>query len=86
MTPTHPNRSKQKPKASRNPSPDDVRAARHAVNLTQKEAAETVHCSLTAWQDWEYGKKRMHPAFFDLFLLKTGQRLLAVIGNGGTKE
>jgi DNA-binding transcriptional regulator YiaG len=52
------------------PSPSDVLAARHAAGLTQAEAAKLVHTSLRAWQQWEYGERRMHPAMWELFCLK----------------
>jgi DNA (cytosine-5)-methyltransferase 1 len=38
--------------------------------LTQTRAAELVHGSLRGWQQWEAGDRRMHPAFWELFLLK----------------
>lgn len=53
-----------------NPTPEAIRAARHAAGLTQTQAAALVYCALRGWQDWEAGKRAMHPAFFELFLLK----------------
>ena len=32
--------------------------------------AALIYCTLRGWQDWEAGKRAMHPAFFELFLLK----------------
>ncbi len=46
--------------------------------LTQRQAAEIVHAGLRTWQQWEGGDRRMHPALFELFLLKTGQIKLTI--------
>ena len=40
--------------------------------MTQAQAAALVHSTLRAWQRYEYGERRMHPALWELFLLKTG--------------
>lgn len=56
--------------ASSGPTPDAIRAARTAAGLTQTQAAALIYCTLRGWQDWEAGKRAMHPAFFELFLLK----------------
>lgn len=53
------------------PAPDVIKAARLAVGLTQKAAGEVVFTSLRAWQQWEYGERTMHLAFWFLFLYKT---------------
>lgn len=73
--PSHPNRSRAGSSPARNPSPAEIRAAREAAGLTQTQAAELVHSSLDAWQQWEAepesGRhRRMHPAFWELFRLK----------------
>jgi len=47
--------------------------ARMDAGLTQTEAAILIYCSLGAWQKWEQGDRTMHPAFWELFLIKTGQ-------------
>jgi len=54
------------------PDPKKIRQAREKAGLTQTEAADMVHSSLRAWQYWEAGKRKMHPAFYELFLIKTG--------------
>ena len=66
----HPNRSRGKTTAS-NPTPNQVKAAREAAALTQTEAAKLVYSTCRAWQKWEGGDARMHPAIFELFRLKT---------------
>jgi len=71
----HPNRSRAAPSAARNPSPADIRAAREAAGLTQAQAAELVHTTPRNWQQWEQeegtNRRPMHPAFWELFRLKT---------------
>lgn len=53
------------------PAPHEVKTARETAVLTQTEAGAIIHCSLRAWQDWEAGRRRMHPAMWELFLIKT---------------
>lgn len=72
MSPTHPNRSRRTPSAARNPTPEEIRAARQRAGLTQTQAAALIHCTLRGWQDWEGGQRRMHPAFWELFRLRAG--------------
>lgn len=55
------------------PSPDVIRAARSAAGLTQTQAAELIYCTLRGWQEWEAGNRKMHPAFWELFRIKTQQ-------------
>ena len=64
----HPNRGQRGPLA--NPLPAEIIATRKAAGLTQTEAASLVCGSLRAWQQWEAGDRRMHPAFWDLFCIK----------------
>lgn len=52
------------------PAPEAIKAARSVAGLTQTQAAALIYCTLRGWQDWEGGKRAMHPAFFELFLLK----------------
>lgn len=66
------------------PDPDQVRAAREAVQAdrgmgitaAQDWCAKQVHTSRRAWQQWERGERRMHPAFWDLFCRKARARPL----------
>ena len=55
------------------PTPEEVRAARSAARMTQTEAAETVHMSMRAWQQWESGERTMPQGLFELFMIKTAQ-------------
>jgi DNA-binding transcriptional regulator YiaG len=53
-----------------NPDPFDIRKARANAGITQKKAAEMMHTSIRAYQQWEAGDRAMHPAFWELFLIK----------------
>jgi len=68
----HPNRSRRGVPAA-NPRPEDIRAARAAFGHTQTQAARSIYCTLRAWQQWEAGDRRMHPAMFELYKIKTKQ-------------
>ena len=71
----HPNRSGA-PRAGSNPSPTEVRSAREAAGLSQTAAGALVYASLRAWQTWESGDRRMHPAIWELWEIKAkGKRL-----------
>lgn len=54
-----------------NPAPEEIKAARRECGLTQTEAAKIVYHTLRAWQEWEGGRYPMHPAIWELFLIKT---------------
>ena len=55
------------------PTPADVKSARIEAGLTQKQAAELIHKKLLAWQRYESGDRAMDAAYWELFLIKTGQ-------------
>ena len=55
------------PKRWRSPSPRTILKARKAAGLTQKAAAEKCFSARRSWQDWERGKRRMHPALWQVF-------------------
>lgn len=62
--------------AAATPAPAEVRAAREAAGHTPKEAAAAIYGTTKAWVEWETdtpGARRIHPAFFQLYQLKTGQ-------------
>ena len=82
---SHPNRSRRTKSPSANPSPAEIRAAREAAGLTQTEAAELVHSTLRAWQNWEVEEnsaeqRRMHTATWELFRVKVAARDLVKSG------
>lgn len=65
----HPNRGRDS--KSGNPTSAEIRAAREGAGLSQTEAAALIDSALRSWQDWESGRRRMHPAFWRLFLIET---------------
>ena len=65
----HPNRSRRGNPAA-NPTPEDISSARKRAGLTQREAAALIYATQSAWEDWEQGRRRMHPALWELFRLK----------------
>ena len=65
----HPNRSRVGG-ADRNPQPDEIVSVRAAAGLTQAQCAALLHTSLRSWAQWEYGERKMHPAFWELFKIK----------------
>ena len=66
--PNHPNRSRSNP--ARNPTPEQIRAARDAAGLSQADAASLIYSTERTWQGWEQGERRMHPGLWELFLRK----------------
>ncbi|TFH43547.1 MAG: XRE family transcriptional regulator [Lysobacterales bacterium] len=66
----HTNRRSRDSTRERNPTPDEIRVARADAGLTQSAAADIIYCTMRAWQEWEAGRRRMHPGMFELFLGK----------------
>lgn len=52
------------------PTPQQILEARKAAKLTQTAAAALIYTALGSWQKWELGTRKMHPAMWELFLLK----------------
>lgn len=52
------------------PAPAEIKTAREQAGLTQTQAAQLVHGTMRSWQDWEGGKRKMHPAIWELFNIK----------------
>lgn len=50
---------------------EDIVKLRKSLNFTQAEAGDVVHVSQRTWQQWELGQRKMHPAFWELFQIKT---------------
>ena len=72
---THNNRGKRRT----NPLPATIRRAREIAGLTQSQAAALLYTTARAWSQWEtdpdnVSSRRMHPAFWELFLIKSGLR------------
>ena len=61
------------------PAPADVLALRCAlqerldigITAAQDRCAEMLYTSRRAWQQWEHGDRKMHPAFWELAKMKT---------------
>ena len=56
--------------APETPLPAAIREKRLSVGLSQTAAGALVHTTCRTWQQWEAGDRRMHPAFWELFVLK----------------
>jgi putative transcriptional regulator len=54
----------------KSPSPEEIKAARKAAKITQAQAALLTHVTMRGWQYWEAGDRDMHPAIWELFLIK----------------
>lgn len=48
-----------------------VLRAREALGLTQWQCADLIHRSMRNWQQFERGERRMDPALWELFCIKT---------------
>ncbi len=51
----------------RSPSSTRIKKLRSCAQLTQSQAAAISHSALRSWQDWESGRRLMHPAIFRVF-------------------
>ncbi len=68
---SHPNRGKGRKAPPANPTPDEIITARKDAGLTQTEAGRKIWGSLTSWQKYESGDRRMHPAIWWAFVQRT---------------
>lgn len=55
------------------PTCEEVIAARKAAGLSGQKASEVIGQESRAWRKYEAGDSVMHPASWELFLLKTHQ-------------
>lgn len=55
------------------PTPEQIRQARQSAGLTQSEAAKVVYATTRTWERWEAGDRKMSPATYEFFLIRTGQ-------------
>ena len=53
------------------PTPEEITNERG--NLSQSLAAALIYTTQSRWSDYEKGKNRIHPAIWELFLIKRGQ-------------
>lgn len=59
----------------RRPTPEEIKAARERLLLSQEAAAAFVHrATRVRWAEWEAGKHAIDLAVWELFLIKTGLR------------
>jgi len=64
----HPNRRVWR--GEQPPDPEAIRDWRRERGLSASAAAALVHSTTRAWQQWEAGERRMHPAMWELAKLK----------------
>lgn len=65
-----------------NPAPEEIRAVRETlqqqrgigITAAQDVCASLLRTSRRAWQQWERGDRKMHPAFWELLQIKTALR------------
>jgi putative transcriptional regulator len=69
MSPIHSYRSQRRKAPGANPKPAQIVQAREEVGLTQTDAAALLYTTLSGWQRWEYGQRRMHAAMWEYFCL-----------------
>lgn len=53
------------------PSKEEIRLLRAMAGLTQTASGALLHVGIRAWQKWEGGDHQMHPAFWELYTIKT---------------
>lgn len=70
----HPNRGRAG-NAAASPTTEQIRTARESAGLSQTAAAALLHTTCRTWQQWEAGDRRMHPAFWELFRIKSATRI-----------
>jgi len=56
------------------PNTTEIIAARG--KLSQSQAASLIYTTQARWSNYETGKSRMHPASWELFILKTKHDIL----------
>ena len=54
------------------PTPNAICTLRASLEITQQEAAESVHVTLRAWQMWEAGQRKMPAGIWELCVIKAG--------------
>lgn len=55
------------------PPPDEIRFQRQSHGLTQEEAARLIYAARRAWQEWEGGRRAMHPGLWELWRRKVSE-------------
>ena len=62
----------------KSPNSQEIKKARNAVKLTQQQSANVVFAAVRIWRYYEAGQRKMPPAIWELFMLKTGQTKLII--------
>lgn len=65
---------KQRTSLAQSPGIQEIIAARKKAGLTSAEAGRMVYACARSWQKWEAGDRTMHPAFWELFNIKTAEK------------
>ena len=68
---SHPNRGRDRKAPPANPTPDEIVQARTDAGLSTEQAASKIWSTQRAWQFYESGDRRMHPAIWWCFLQRT---------------
>lgn len=55
------------------PNAEVLQRNRALMGLTQAQAARLVHVTTQTWSQYERGLRAMHPAFYELFLIKAAK-------------
>ncbi len=69
-----------------NPTPAEIKQSRKDAGLTQTQAAALIGKTLSAWQRWEYGSRKMDSALFELFTIKLEDRKMTISYENWKKE
>lgn len=64
-------------------TPNAIRETRQHAGLTLARASRLLHVHIDTFAKWESGARPMHPAFWELFLLKIGVLTLSPIERDG---
>lgn len=54
------------------PSPDEIRAAREGVGLSQTGAAALIDCTRDAWAKYEGGTRGIDPIMWQVWRIRAG--------------
>lgn len=60
---------------SETPTTTMIKRARKKAGLTQTQCGKLIGAPLRTWQDWEYGKRSMHPGLWELFNIKLREKV-----------
>ncbi len=69
------------------PTPNAICTLRASLEITQQEAADSVHVTLRAWQMWEAGQRKMPAGIWELCVIKAGiHPLYKVVQSSNEKQ